>query len=92
MYIMKRIIPFFGTLSQETERRIWFNFLQMSATVLAVGGVLLNNARIRWCFPMWFVSNVICLGYHVKARLWWLAVRDVIFTGLAIAGWFQWAS
>jgi hypothetical protein len=65
---------------------------QLVATALAVGGVLLNNARIRWCFPVWFVSNVICLRYHLQARLWGMAVRDVIFIGLAIAGWFQWGS
>jgi hypothetical protein len=65
---------------------------QLVATALAVGGVLLNNARIRWCFPVWFVSNVICLVYHLRARLWGMAVRDVIFIGLAIAGWFQWGS
>lgn len=63
---------------------------QWIAMVLAVGGVLLNNARIRWCFPLWFVSNVISLAYHLRARLWGLAVRDAIFTVLAIAGWIQW--
>lgn len=65
---------------------------QWVATALAVGGVLLNNARIRWCFPVWFVSNVICLVYHLRAKLWGLAVRDGIFIVLAIAGWFQWGS
>jgi len=63
---------------------------QWVATVLAVAGVLLNNSRIRWCFPLWFVSNMISLAYHIRAGLWGLAVRDAIFTVLAVAGWFQW--
>lgn len=63
---------------------------QIAATVLAVGGVVLNNGQIRYCFPVWLISNGICLVAHARARLWWLAVRDVVFSGLAVVGWFQW--
>lgn len=65
---------------------------QLVATGLAVVGVLLNNAKIRWCFPVWFASNILCLVYHLRAGLWGMAARDVIFMGLAVAGWFQWGS
>ena len=64
---------------------------QMAATVLSVAGVLLNNGQNRWCFPLWLVSNAICFGYHWRARLFGLAVRDVIFLVLAVAGWIQWS-
>jgi len=63
---------------------------QWLAMVLAVSGVLLNNARLRWCFPLWVVSNAITLVYHVRARLWGLACRDVVFLVLAVIGWFMW--
>ena len=64
---------------------------QLTATVLAVTGVLFNNAMIIWCFPLWIVSNLLCLKYHCQTKLYGLAVRDVIFIGLAIAGWIQWS-
>jgi len=68
------------------------DWLQAIATVLAVGGVMLNNRRHRACFLFWFVSNVICLGYHWRADLVWLAARDVIFTVLAVDGWVRWGA
>jgi len=84
------------TLATATGRRHWRRWLyeggQWAATGIAIGGVLLNNARIRWCFPLWLVSNTISLGYHVRGRLWGLAVRDLVFSVLAIVGWFMWAA
>ncbi len=67
------------------------DYLQAAATVLAVVGVLLNNSKIIWCFPIWIVSNQICLYFHLRSGLGWLAVRDIIFTLLGIAGWYQWS-
>jgi len=60
------------------------------ASILAVVGVVLNNRLSRICFPIWVVSNSICLILHFYAGLYGLAVRDIIFTALAIEGWFLW--
>jgi nicotinamide riboside transporter PnuC len=60
------------------------------ATVLAVGGCILNNRRRRVCFIAWMVSNCICVWLHFDAGLWSLMVRDVIFSILAVEGWFLW--
>ncbi len=59
-------------------------------TAIAIVGVLANNRRLRWCFPLWLVSNVLSLALHTHADLWPLAVRDAVFAVLAILGWFQW--
>jgi len=64
---------------------------QWLATAIAIGGVCLNNARCRWCFPLWMVSNGVTLVYHVRGRLWGLAARDAVFWVLAVIGWFMWA-
>jgi nicotinamide riboside transporter PnuC len=60
------------------------------STLLAVAGTVLNNRRLRACFPIWIVSNVMTLGIHVTAGLWSLAVRDAIFFLLAIDGLRRW--
>jgi len=60
------------------------------AGMLAVVGVLLNNRRMIWCFPVWLVSNSLCCGLHVHAGLWSLAVRDAVFIVLSLEGWFRW--
>ena len=58
--------------------------------ILAVTGVVCNNKRLIWCFPIWLVSNAISCGLHVHAQLWSLAGRDFVFLGLAIHGWRCW--
>ena len=61
-------------------------------TVLAVAGVLFNNARRRECFGLWIVSNCLSAVIHLAASppMWSLATRDMIFFVLAVVGFFQW--
>lgn len=59
-------------------------------TVIAVAGVVLNNRKMRECFWLWMVSNLISAGLHVWLGLWSLAVRDAIFFVLAIEGVWMW--
>lgn len=66
----------------------WVGYL---ATVLAVIGVVLNNRMDRRCFIVWTVSNLICLWIHAGAEIWSLAIRDVVFTVLAVDGWRRWS-
>jgi nicotinamide riboside transporter PnuC len=70
---------------------MFFETLQIVATALAVVGVLANNYRRRVCFALWVCSNFICLYLHVDAMLYGLAVRDAIFSVLAVHGWFVWS-
>jgi nicotinamide riboside transporter PnuC len=65
--------------------------IEFAAMVLAVAGVCLNNGQIIWCFPVWMVSNILCAYLHSRAGLKWLVLRDGIFTGLAVVGWWMWA-
>ncbi|MGA2324303.1 MAG: hypothetical protein ABSG22_10690 [Sedimentisphaerales bacterium] len=51
------------------------------STILTVIGVALNNYLDRRCFYVWLVSNTICAGLHVHARMWSLAARDIILMG-----------
>ena len=60
------------------------------ATVLAVIGVLANNRQLRWCFLIWFISNVLSAGIHAHALIWSLFIRDIVFVVLAIEGWIRW--
>ena len=60
------------------------------ATILAVVGVVLNNRRLIWCFPLWLASNSLCLYIHAEASIWSLAARDATFLLLAVEGWYRW--
>lgn len=70
--------------SEMCERLGWI------ATALAVGGVLLNNARLWPCFLLWIVSNAISAWIHRGMALTSLMIRDLIFLALAVLGLWQW--
>jgi len=65
-------------------------FVGAIASVLAVAGVVANNRRLRWCFYVWIVSNILAGAIHAQIGLWSLCARDVIFFGLAVEGWIKW--
>ena len=65
-------------------------WLGIAATMLAVAGVLLNNARLWPCFVLWMVSNALTALIHARTRVWSLVARDVIFFVLAAVGLWQW--
>jgi len=60
------------------------------ATILAVTGCVANNRKLRWCFLVWAVSNLLTAGIHAHAAIWSLLVRDAIFLILAVEGWKRW--
>jgi nicotinamide riboside transporter PnuC len=64
--------------------------LGIIATVLAVGGVWLNNRQRIACFKLWIVSNLLSLGIHCSTGIWTLAIRDAIFVYLAFEGIRLW--
>lgn len=60
------------------------------ATALAIVGVLANNRRLRWCFIVWAISNILSGLVHVHAEIWSLVIRDGLFFILALEGWNRW--
>jgi nicotinamide riboside transporter PnuC len=69
-----------------------YELLGILATVIAVLGVLLNNGRVIWCFPVWGISNTITLYLHLNKRMFSLAARDFVFILLALQGWWMWSA
>lgn len=64
--------------------------ISVIAGICAVAGVVLNNRKMRLCFPLWIVSNFMCLCVHWHTGLYALCVRDAIFCILAIEGMKLW--
>lgn len=59
-------------------------------TCIAVYGAWLNIKMVRYGFLLWVVSDILSIGLHVHAGMWGMAVRDVIFLGLAFHGYYKW--
>lgn len=60
------------------------------ATILSIWGAILNNRRLRACFPIWLCSNTLTAIIHAYAGIWSLFARDVVFLVLAVEGWYRW--
>jgi len=60
------------------------------AGVLGVIGVVLNNYKLIWCFPLWLVGNALSAGIHVYTGVYTMALRDAAFFVLSIHGWRHW--
>lgn len=58
--------------------------------ILGVAGVLLNNRKLRVCFILWMVSNILSAGIHVWLGPWTLVLRDMTFLILSIEGYILW--
>lgn len=64
--------------------------LGVIAIIIAAVGVVLCNRKLRMCFLVWLVSNVICGIIHYHAGIWSLFVKDIVFFVLSIEGYFRW--
>lgn len=60
------------------------------ALILGVLGCLLNNRRLRICFIVWFISNVLNGIVHFRVDVWSLLTRDIVFSFLLLEGWIRW--
>jgi nicotinamide riboside transporter PnuC len=66
--------------------------LGVVATVIAVLGVVLMNYKRRACHLVYCVSNLLFVAVHLSTDppLVSMVGRDLVFLGLAVAGWYQW--
>lgn len=60
------------------------------ALILGVIGCLLNNRKLRICFIVWLISNVLNGIVHIRVDVWSLLIRDVVFSILVVEGWIRW--
>ena len=60
------------------------------SAVIAIYGVWLNNHKNALCFRLWLFSNSLSIGIHLYAGIYSLALRDLVFLGLAIHGLIKW--
>ena len=72
-------------------RRTMMIVWELLVLVIAVIGVVLNNRKVIWCFPLWLISNTISAALHGYMGLWGLLARDAIFIALAIHGLYLWS-
>ena len=59
-------------------------------TVLSLVGVVANIYKKRWCFAVWFITNVTWCIYDYTIGAYAQSALFFIYGILAIWGWFKW--
>lgn len=61
------------------------------ATIIALAGTILNCKKIKWCFLLWTLTNVMWLIYDIKNGTYSRAVLDFVQLILALYGIKEWS-
>lgn len=59
-------------------------------TFVCLLGTVLNVRKIRWCFHLWAIGNIMWLAIDLRNGLYSRALLDVVQLVLAIWGAFEW--
>jgi nicotinamide riboside transporter PnuC len=73
-----------------TKAHLIIEAVSLLACIIAVAGVVLNNRKMRLCFPLWVASNLLSLAVHLYSWLFGMVLRDIVFIILAVEGWILW--
>ena len=60
-------------------------------TILCLIGTILNVKRMRACFYLWAIGNILWLILDLKSGLYSRALLDLVQLGFAIWGIFEWS-
>lgn len=65
-------------------------WLMWPIAMLALLGVHLNGDKIRWCWPLWMMTNATTCLHLVLCRDWPLAAKQAAFFCMSVRGWYRW--
>lgn len=77
-------------LSALTEQITQLQWLEITATLLAIGYVILAAKGSLWCWPAAFISSVISGYIFFDVNLKLEAILQIYYVGMAIYGFIQW--
>jgi nicotinamide riboside transporter PnuC len=49
-----------------------------------------NLHKARWCFVVWFVTNLMWVVVDFNAGIYPQAGKELVYTGFAVWGWVKW--
>jgi len=69
---------------------IWITIGTWIVTAACLVGTVLNVKKIKYCFHIWTVANLLWLAYDLYTGLYSRAVLDAVQLGFAIWGIAAW--
>ena len=62
----------------------------MLATAICLAGTILNVKKMRLCFHLWAIGNIMWLAFDMKGGLYSRAALDIVQLALAMWGAVSW--
>lgn len=59
-------------------------------TAMCLTGTILNVKKIKFCFWLWLIGNILWLIIDIKNGLWSRAILDIVQGVLALWGIIEW--
>ena len=69
---------------------LWLTIGTWILTAACLTGTVLNVKKIKYCFHIWTVANILWLAYDIYTGLYSRAVLDAVQLGFAIWGIIAW--
>lgn len=61
-------------------------------TIVCLTGTILNVKKLKVCFWLWLLGNILWLCIDIYNSLWSRAVLDIVQGSLAVWGLVEWKS
>ncbi len=68
----------------------WLTIGTWALTVLSLVGTALNVKKIKYCFYLWTVANILWFIYDIFTGLYSRSVLDAVQLGMAVWGIIAW--
>ena len=69
---------------------LWLTIGTWALTAVSLIGTVLNVKKIKYCFYIWTVANILWLAYDIYTGLYSRAVLDAVHLCFAVWGIIAW--
>ena len=77
----------------QTMHTLLAPILEWLATVLSIGGAVINIRQSRWGFAIWAVASIVWIAWGLLGSpiAWGLCLSQLVFLGLNLWGFRAWS-
>ena len=80
------------TTTYVIEKNLKSHFVEWGASILSIGGAILNANKIIGGFYFWSVANILWMIFGVKYKHWGLVLMNLVFLVINIFGISNWST
>jgi len=64
--------------------------IDFAAAIFELAGVWIAGSKSRWCFPLFWICEVLWLVVAIRSRLWGLGAMVIVFAIVNVRNYRKW--